>query len=106
MPILQKTLEEPLLTRQQVAVVRDIARAAQLAGALKELQMTIQIVNPLINESEPTKVQPITRLTNVPNVIAYLKDEVERVLMQIKTPKQHPDNSEPVPTNASGKGAK
>jgi len=105
MPILQKTLEEPLLTRQQVAVVRDIARAAQLAGALKELQMTIQIVS-LSHESEPLKVQPITRLANVPNVVAYLKDEVERVLMQIKTPKQHPDNSEPVPTNVPGKGAK
>lgn len=87
MAILQGALVEPLLSRQQIAVVREIAHAAQLNEALiaiQKLDLTkVSIptghaigVKATVSENENIR-QPI---------IDYLQAEIIRVLMQIKTP--------------------
>lgn len=78
MAILQSALVEPLLSRQQSAVIRNIACAAQMNEALKSLKL---IEGELSTDqlAMPT-AEPIAHIRN------YLKAEITRVLMQIKIP--------------------
>lgn len=99
MPILQSVLAEPLLTRQQVAVVRDIARAAQILEALKSLK-GIQESFTSNNTSDGT-----IGLKRSSEIQEYLKAEIMKVLMQIKLPSQPSDTkSSEAHTNTPGKG--
>jgi len=78
MAILQSALVEPLLSKQQTAVLRDIARAAQLTEALKSIKL---IESELFTDRMAMpKAEPISHLSS------YLKAEITRVLMQIKVP--------------------
>jgi len=92
MAILQRSLEEPLLSRQQMVVVREIAHAAQLNEALIMLNKI----------DDASKVDQLAKPTAIPLSIdqlkSYLSCEIRRVLMLIKTPKpeateQSMDNS-------------
>jgi len=83
MAILKSSFEEPLLTREQSSVVRAIAHAAQLTEAFSALKKTQEII---LNEKSMT----LSSNDNIPSVLNYLQAEVERVLMQIKTPKKTP----------------
>lgn len=78
MAILASALVEPLLSRQQSAVVRNIACAAQLNEALKSLMLmkvTLSTDHGLMPDAEPMIL-----------IEQYLKAEITRVLMQIKLP--------------------
>lgn len=81
MALTQKSLEEPLLSRSQSAVCRNIACAAQLAEASKLLSfietITVSTTNGLANSDSTAKVRDIKE---------YLRLEATRVLMQIKLP--------------------
>lgn len=81
MAILKSALEEPLLSRQQVVVLRDIARAAQLNQGL----MDIRRIEDALNSCKPSNGQA---RAIAPDLVKYLESEIERVLMQIKVPKQ------------------
>lgn len=91
MPILQKTLEEPLLTRQQSAVVREIARASQLVEAYKILDSMANLIT-MNNGLDATSAESINQTKR------YLQAESTRVLTQIKTPVR-PDQVSNVPVN-------
>jgi len=94
MAILQSALVEPLLSRQQTAVLRDIARAAQLTEALKSLKLM---------ETELSTDQlamPTAQTTG--SLSKYLKAEITRVLMQIKVPALAVSDSK-ADTSAPGK---
>jgi predicted nucleotide-binding protein (sugar kinase/HSP70/actin superfamily) len=75
MAILQSAMVEPLLSRQQTAVIRDIARAAQLGEALGVLDKLSKIVTKdIVSKAYNEKLS------------SYLNAEIKRVLMQIKIP--------------------
>jgi len=95
MAILQSALVEPLLSRQRTAVIRDIARAAQLNEALIQvLKIDSAIVTETTASSSP---QNYTR-----SIQDYLKAEITRVLMQIKIPATTVGDQK-ADTNAPGK---
>lgn len=75
MAILQSALVEPLLSRQQTAVIRDIARATQIGEALVMLDKLSKII-PKDSESK----------AYYEKLNSYLGAEARRVLMQIKIP--------------------
>lgn len=78
MAILQSALVEPLLSRQQSAVVRNIACAAQLNEALKSLV--------LMKDQLSTDQLALPTAEPIIHIEQYLKAEITRVLMQIKLP--------------------
>jgi len=78
MAILQSALVEPLLSRSQTAVIRDIARVTQLNEALKGLI--------LIKQSFDSNQLAKPTVTSILAIEEYLRAEIIRVLMQIKTP--------------------
>jgi hypothetical protein len=78
MPIQKTVLEEPLLSRKQAAVLRDIARAASLTVGLIEVEKVIDSIHP--DEHHSSRGRRYRDLKD------YLRSEAERVLMQIKTP--------------------
>lgn len=80
--IKQTNLTEPLLSRQQIAVVRDIARAIELNNALKELESLKDYSNTGI------AALPKTYMDQVDQITKYLNAEINKILMQIKLPKQ------------------
>jgi len=83
MPSIKVTsLVEPLLNRQQVAIVRDIARAVELHNAITELSSLKEII------TNSQTAMPITEINKLTHVTEYLIAEVNRILMQIKLPKQ------------------
>jgi ABC-type polysaccharide/polyol phosphate transport system ATPase subunit len=79
MAILRTALEEPLLSRQQSSVLREIARAAQLNQGLIEVRKVSESL------SEGTGLNQ--QLTKVKNLTTYLSSEIDRVLSSIKVPK-------------------
>jgi len=79
MSILQSALVEPLLSRQQAAVIREIARAAQLNEAL----VVIRKIN-IATVSETTALSSPQTSTKL--LQDYLESEIKKVLMQIKIP--------------------
>lgn len=88
MAILKSSLDEPLLTREQMSIIRDIAHAAQIANAIKELTIVQDIiivpgsnVNWQANDKQPEQ-------EHITNLLTYLKAEASRVLMQIKIPRR------------------
>jgi len=82
MAILQRSLEEPLLSRQQMIVVREIAHAAQLNEALLMLNKIDDASKVDQLASKPTAIPLSTD-----QLKAYLVAEIQRVLMLIKIPK-------------------
>jgi len=94
MAILQSALVEPLLSRQQSAVMRNIACATQLNEALKGILSLKEIVSRANNYVvRPYELDPL---------IDYLSAEIIRVLMQIKIPADKAGASKSS-TNAPGK---
>jgi hypothetical protein len=87
MAILKSSLDEPLLTREQMSIIRDIAHAAQIANAIKELTIVKDMiitpgnVNWQANDKYPEQ-------EHITNLLNYLKAEASRVLMQIKIPRR------------------
>lgn len=81
MAILQSVLVEPLLSRQQSAVIRNIACVAQLTEALKMLDNTESTMVPRLN-AKANSLSPEVTL----RIRDYLHAEIIRVLMQIKVP--------------------
>jgi hypothetical protein len=78
MAILKGSLEEPLLSREQAAVIRAIAHAAQLFEAE-------QVLYKMESETRKWKgLEPTVPDANPLN--KYLKAERERVLTQVKIP--------------------
>lgn len=98
MAILQSALVEPLLSRQQSVVVRDIARVAQLAEAYKSLQN----IEDAFMKSLSNGIAKTSLTSNCESIKGYLQAEAIRVLMQIKTPTVNVDVSK-VDTTAPGK---
>lgn len=84
MAMLQQSLHEPILTRQQHSVCYEIHRASQIAEAYKNLDATITV---LVLESEqgsyPGKDQ-VMKLRD------YLKAEALRILLNCKVPSAQP----------------
>lgn len=79
MAILKSALEEPLLSRTQTAVLRNIACATQLNEGLrnvKQIKDTMCVLRPGQTETK----SPYSEIED------YLKSEINRVLMQIKVP--------------------
>jgi len=90
MAILKSSLEEPLLSREQMSIIRDIAHAAQLAEAIKQFNIvTDYLIDPKTKDqwtlSTASKSEKEEILENIQN---YLKAEINRVLMQIKVPRR------------------
>lgn len=90
MALTLKSIEEPLLSRQQAAVCRNIACAAQLAEAAKALENVKILIQ---TATEQTKLpdgnfsETASRsLIKVNDILEYLSDEAKRVLMQIRLP--------------------
>jgi len=100
MPILQKALEEPLLSHAQVAVVREIARAAQLGQALKELHVLSEVIGSAQSPRWTKTESPIDKLNT------YLKSEIAKTLSKIKVPLTAPETKSEVLPNAPSNGAK
>ena len=94
MALTQKSLEEPLLSRQQAAVCRDIARAAQITEALKLVIQVSEFIEPKSNAHSEARSKEFIKTEALKN---YLKAEVERVLMQIKLPSTPVTVSQSVP---------
>jgi hypothetical protein len=87
MAILKSSLEEPLLTREQMSIIRDIAHAAQIAEAYNQASK-IKEMMVVIEQQSIGKPKTDSDITNLLNVMAYLKAEALRVLMQIKVPRR------------------
>lgn len=87
MAILKSVLDEPLLSRQQAVVLRDIARAAQLSQGLKELQN-------IEDNLDPKQDDNVLRRSRYLDIQSYLSSEIKRILTQVKVPKLKPENSE------------
>lgn len=77
MAILKSVFEEPLLSRQHSAVLRDIARAAYLNQGLIE-------INKVIATGESAGSLPSS--SQYREVKDFLKTEITKVLTQIKIP--------------------
>lgn len=86
MALLQSALVEPLLSRQQVAVLRDIARAAQMNEALK----SIKLIEVELTDQKAFGQAAVSPLIPIRE---YLTAEITRVLMQIKVPARSIDAS-------------
>jgi len=90
MAILKSSLEEPLLTREQMSIIRDIAHAAQIAEAYKQLNIVKDII--ILSTGSTTNWQGQRQVTDeetmINNITSYLKAEASRTLMQIKIPRR------------------
>lgn len=80
MAILQKSLEEPLLSKAQAKVLRAIAQAGQLAEAKRIL---IQLGNISYGDSDSFER---SGRSEIPNLTKYLDAEISRVLHSVKVP--------------------
>lgn len=99
MALLQKSLEEPLLSRQQSSVCRDILRAAQLNEALRSLALITQTLSHNPDKGD----EQIVSATMIRN---YLESEIKRVLNEIKTPKIITESEAKDTSTDSGKALK
>lgn len=72
-----------MLSRQQVVIMRDIARASQLVQALKELKSMEEVIS--LTELVPNKGNPSTK-THYNQLKQWLEAEVQKTLMQIRIP--------------------
>jgi hypothetical protein len=80
MAILKSSLEEPLLSREQCAVIRAIAHSTQLLEAEVLVSKQLEISD----TGHPLIGQPLNAKISL--MLNYLKAERERVLTHVKIP--------------------
>lgn len=82
MAILKTSLEEPLLSRDEQAVIRVIAHVAQIAEAMKALQSATGTIIPTENPLRET-----SELNNtIKQLNEYLMLKAQRALTQVRLP--------------------
>lgn len=91
MAILKSALEEPLLSKQQQAIIREIARIAQLAEALKAIIQYGEKAWPASGKTPSPKAVAYTKLCD------YLRGEADKALMKIRIPAQTVTNDSAKP---------
>jgi hypothetical protein len=79
MAIPRSALDEPLLSKKQASVLREIARAAQLYQGLIELDRVQDIFLTPESRKRGGKLYP--------DLFHYLQSEISRTLSSIKVPK-------------------
>lgn len=106
MPIQRSTLVEPVLTRAEMNVVREIDHASQIAAAIEALNKTESTIQSLTS----IQVNPAKRKTTdkqISSLRDFLTLATMRVLNNIKTPNiSFPDEETNVPSVKKVEGPK